>query len=47
MLVAAAMRIVTETGWGAGPGKWLAGIREKLPGEVQWMRLPQAVLRNT
>ncbi|NLP38671.1 MAG: RDD family protein [Corynebacterium pollutisoli] len=47
MLVAAAMRIVTETGWGASPGKWLAGIRVKFPGEVRWMRLPQAVLRNT
>lgn len=47
MLVAAAMRIVTETGWGASPGKWMAGIRVKFPCEQRWMRLPQAVLRNT
>lgn len=47
MLIAAALRIVTETGWGASPGKWLAGIRVKFPGEARWMRLPQSVLRNT
>ncbi|MFC6146125.1 hypothetical protein [Corynebacterium nasicanis] len=47
LLCAAAVRIITETGWGASPGKWLAGLRVKFPGEVTWMRLPQAVLRNT
>ncbi|MDO5669652.1 MAG: RDD family protein [Corynebacterium sp.] len=47
MLIAAALRIVTETGWGASPGKWLAGIRVKFPGEARWMRLPQSLLRNT
>lgn len=47
LLTTAIIRILTETVWGASPGKWLSGIRVKFPGAPRLLRLPQSMLRNS